>query len=124
MAFSSDDYCLATGSADESICIIDMRTQKRLHKILEAHHDSLKKLAFQPGHDSILATTSRDGDVRLWDLRCNVRQPQLSVDVKDEEAMPVSVDGRSELDKHDLDPINFSAIIGGHQTHPKILADR
>lgn len=46
-----------------------MRTQQTRY-IMAGHMSSVKQVRFQPGNDSILATSSRDGSVQLWDLRC------------------------------------------------------
>ena len=70
LAFSSDDYLLATASGDQTARIVDMRTQTTI-SVLAAHRSSLKKVAFQPDSDDIVATCCRDGVVHLWDLRCS-----------------------------------------------------
>ena len=48
-----------------------MSTQTTL-AILDQHSASLKQVRFQPGSNSnsVLATSSRDGCVQIWDLRC------------------------------------------------------
>lgn len=69
IAFSSDDYLLATASGDQTARVIDMRTQQTRF-IMAGHISSVKQVRFQPGNDSILATSSRDGSVQVWDLRC------------------------------------------------------
>ena len=48
-----------------------MATQTTL-AILDNHSASLKQVRFQPGSNSnsVLATSSRDGTVQIWDLRC------------------------------------------------------
>ncbi|KIW03857.1 uncharacterized protein PV09_05155 [Verruconis gallopava] len=69
LAFSSDDTMLATASGDQTSRIIDMHTQ-RVKYIMHAHSTSVKQVRFQPGNDNVLATSSRDGDIHIWDLRC------------------------------------------------------
>ncbi|KAL3423351.1 WD domain-containing protein [Phlyctema vagabunda] len=71
MSFTEDDKLLATGSGDQTARVVDMSTQVTL-AILANHSASLKQVRFQPGqaNNSVLATSSRDGSVRLWDLRC------------------------------------------------------
>jgi WD40 repeat protein len=69
MAFSSDDYMFATGSGDQTARVVDMHTQQTRY-IMRAHTSSVKQVRFQPGNDSIVATSSRDGSVMIWDLRC------------------------------------------------------
>lgn len=69
MHFSPDDLLLATGSGDQTAQIIDMPTQVGLYT-LAGHVSSVKQTRFQPGSSNIIATSSRDGSVRIWDLRC------------------------------------------------------
>lgn len=67
--FSSDDAYIATGSGDQTAQIIDARTQQCVN-VLARHKSSVKQVRFQPGDDKIVATSSRDGAVQIWDLRC------------------------------------------------------
>lgn len=71
MVFSDDDSLLATASGDQTARVVDMATQTTL-SVLGNHHASLKQVRFQPGanNTSVLATSSRDGSVQIWDLRC------------------------------------------------------
>jgi WD40 repeat protein len=69
LQFSSDDAYLAAGSGDQTAQIIDVRTQKTL-SVLAKHKSSVKQVRFKPGDDKIVATSSRDGAVQIWDLRC------------------------------------------------------
>lgn len=71
MVFSEDDKLLATASGDQTARVVDMTTQTTL-SILGNHSASLKQVRFQPGanNNSVLATSSRDGSVQIWDLRC------------------------------------------------------
>ena len=71
MAFSQDDTLLATASGDQSARVVDMKTQSTI-AVLDNHSASLKQVRFQPGSssNSVLATSSRDGTVQIWDLRC------------------------------------------------------
>lgn len=79
MAFSQDDSLIATASGDQSSSVIDMYTQQTV-SILAAHTASVKQVKFQPGNasNSILATSARDGNVQIWDLRCRgIERPVL-----------------------------------------------
>lgn len=71
LAFSEDDYLLATASGDQTGKVIDMMTQTPI-SILDHHSASLKQVRFQPGKGggNVLATSGRDGSVKIWDLRC------------------------------------------------------
>ncbi|KAI0471660.1 WD40-repeat-containing domain protein [Xylariaceae sp. FL0804] len=72
MAFSDNDYLLATASGDQMGRVIDMMTQTTV-AFLPQHTASLKQIRFQPGqaNNNVLATSSRDGSVQIWDLRCS-----------------------------------------------------
>jgi WD40 repeat protein len=70
IAFSSDDYMLATASGDQTACVVDMQTQKKMYT-LSGHNGSLKQIRFHPDDDKMLTTSSRDGSVQIWDLRCS-----------------------------------------------------
>lgn len=69
MTFSEDDLQLATASGDQTARIIDMTTQT-VTAIFANHSASLKQVRFQPGNDSLVATSSRDGAIQIWDRRC------------------------------------------------------
>ena len=69
MAFSEDDRVIATGGGDQTCRVVDMATQTTL-AILVGHSASIKQVRFQPGSSHIIATSSRDGTVRVWDTRC------------------------------------------------------
>jgi WD40 repeat protein len=71
--FSSDDLHLAAGSGDQTAQIVDVRTQQTL-AVLAKHKSSVKQVRFQPGDDKMVATSSRDGAVQIWDLRCKGNQ--------------------------------------------------
>ena len=72
LAFSDDDCLLATASGDQTGRVIDMKTQAPV-SILDHHTASLKQVRFQPGRGegNVLATSGRDGSIKIWDLRCH-----------------------------------------------------
>lgn len=78
MAFSEDDQRLATASGDQTGKVIDMMTQTPI-SILGQHTASLKQVRFQPGRGQghVLASSSRDGSIQVWDLRCHGGGPVL-----------------------------------------------
>jgi WD40 repeat protein len=78
VAFSSDDYMLATASGDQTCRVVDMHTQRTLC-VLSGHSSSVKQVRFQPNEDNILTTSSRDGTVQIWDLRCSERGSMQSL---------------------------------------------
>lgn len=71
MSFSDDDTRLVTASGDQSSRVVDMKTQTTI-SILSVHSASLKQARFQPGssNNDVIATSSRDGSIQIWDLRC------------------------------------------------------
>ncbi|KAI9869975.1 MAG: hypothetical protein M1830_004876 [Pleopsidium flavum] len=85
LAFSSNDMLLATASGDQSARIIDMPTQRTTFT-MAGHVSSVKQVRFQPGsNDNVIASSSRDGSVQIWDLRCkgfdaSVRDIHVSLD--------------------------------------------
>lgn len=80
LEFSSDDSLLATASGDQTALVIDMATQTPIY-CLSNHISSIKRVQFQPAsNNKILATSSRDGNVSIWDLRCKgFERPSLQV---------------------------------------------
>ena len=79
---------LATASGDQTAQIIDMLTQRPTYS-MKGHVSSVKQVRFQPGSSSnIIATSSRDGSVQIWDLRCKgfegpVRDFRVSLEPSD-----------------------------------------
>ena len=64
--FSRDGSVLFTGSADNSISVIDVATGKVLHRIPSAHGDGISALACD---ELILASGCDEGVVKCWDIR-------------------------------------------------------
>ncbi|KAL8905018.1 MAG: hypothetical protein Q9171_006837 [Xanthocarpia ochracea] len=111
LAYSPDDLLLATASGDQTSQIIDMPTQQAIHT-LAGHTSSLKQVMFQPRSSSVIATSSRDGSVRLWDLRCKGSDTPVHT-------IRVSMDGSSTLSSSPK-KMTYSrcvdAIIGAHSS--------
>lgn len=89
LAFSPDDLLLATASGDQTGQVIDMLTQRATYT-LAGHNSSVKQTRFQPGSSNIIATSGRDGDVQIWDLRCKgfegpVGRTKVSLEPSDNE---------------------------------------
>jgi WD40 repeat protein len=66
MAFSPDGTTLATGSADETVRVWDVRDDRHPSKVLN-HPYLVNAVAFAP--DGTLATGCDDHIVRLWDVQ-------------------------------------------------------
>ncbi|KAK6834908.1 WD40 repeat-like protein [Apiospora arundinis] len=86
--FSADDSLIATASGDQTGRVIDMMTQTTIAVLLN-HTASLKQVRFQPGqsNNSVLATSSRDGSVQIWDLRCRGPVQDIPAAVKCDNAL-------------------------------------
>ena len=66
LAFSPDGDQLAAGSFDDAVRILDPRSGDTIHQFV-ASSSPVTDLAYSPGtHRNILAITSDDGIVRLW----------------------------------------------------------
>ena len=59
---------VATGSADKSIGIWDLRNLRRKLHALESHRDSVVGLEWHPFDKAILASSSYDRRINVWDL--------------------------------------------------------
>ncbi|KAL8805229.1 MAG: hypothetical protein Q9182_002104 [Xanthomendoza sp. 2 TL-2023] len=110
LAFSPDDLLLATASGDQTSQIVDMPTQHTIHT-MTGHTGTLKQVMFQPGTSNVIATSSRDGSVRIWDLRCKGSDTPVHT-------LHVSLDG----DTSRVSSMNMTytrcvdAIIGAHSS--------
>ncbi len=78
----ASEYVLATGSADKSVGIWDLRNLKfKLHG-LESHNDSVTSLAWHPFEEAILGSSSYDRRIIFWDLS-RVGEEQTPEDAED-----------------------------------------
>ncbi|KNC47199.1 NURF complex component [Thecamonas trahens ATCC 50062] len=75
-------FILATGSADKTVALWDMRNlSQKLHS-LEAHTDEVISASFSPHNETILATSSADRRSLVWDLS-RIGQEQTAEDAED-----------------------------------------
>ncbi|KAI9781933.1 MAG: Histone acetyltransferase type B subunit 2 [Candelina submexicana] len=78
----ASEYVLATGSADKSVGIWDLRNLKfKLHG-LDGHQDSVTSLAWHPFEEAILGSSSYDRRIIFWDLS-RVGEEQTPEDAED-----------------------------------------
>ena len=69
LAFNpASEYMLATGSADRTIGIWDVRHLKIKLHALQGHQDAVTTLEWHPHEEPILGSASYDRRIILWDL--------------------------------------------------------
>lgn len=78
----ASEYVLATGSADKSIGIWDLRNLKYKLHALVGHADSVTSLAWHPFEEAILGSASYDRRIIFWDLS-RVGEEQTPEDAED-----------------------------------------
>lgn len=59
---------MATGSADKTIALWDLRNLKATLHALEGHTDSVTSLSWHPFEEAVLASASYDRKIMFWDL--------------------------------------------------------
>lgn len=76
------EFILATGSADKSIGIWDLRSLKNKVHACTGHQDSVTSLEWHPFEESVLGSASYDRRLIFWDLS-KVGQEQTPEDAED-----------------------------------------
>lgn len=76
------EYLLATGGADHTVAIWDMRNLKSRVHTLEGHADQVYMVQWAPFNETILGSCSADRRVHVWDLS-RVGQEQSEEDAED-----------------------------------------
>lgn len=79
---SGAEFILATGSADHSVGIWDLRNLNvKLHSC-ESHRDAVSQVEWHPFEKSIVTSSSYDRRINFWDLN-NCGKEQLPEDAED-----------------------------------------
>ncbi|KAF2232752.1 histone acetyltransferase type B subunit 2 [Viridothelium virens] len=77
-----EEVIFATGSADRSVRIWDLRNLKMSLAVLESHFESVQTVKWDPHHFNMLASGSQDRRVLLWDLS-KIGDEQTQEDAED-----------------------------------------
>ena len=76
------EYILATGSADKTVALWDMRSLRTKLHSLEGHGEEVYQVAWSPFDETILASASSDRRVNVWDL-AKIGDEQSADDAED-----------------------------------------
>jgi WD40 repeat protein len=83
LAFNpANDYMLATGSADKTVALWDLRNLKTNLHSLESHTGEILQLQWSPHHEYAIASASADRRINVWDLS-RIGMEQSAEDAED-----------------------------------------
>jgi histone-binding protein RBBP4 len=62
------EYILASGSADRTVAIWDLRNVSKRQHSLVSHTDQIFNVSWMPGSGEILASCAGDRRLNIWDI--------------------------------------------------------
>jgi len=76
------DFLLATGSADKTVKLWDMRNLKEKVHTFQGHKDEVFQVQWNPVNESVLASCGADRRVNVWDMS-KIGEEQSAEDAED-----------------------------------------
>lgn len=77
-----NEYVLATGSADKTVALHDMRQLKKPLHIFEHHNEEVFQIGWSPKNETVLASSGADRRLMVWDLS-RIGDEQSAEDAED-----------------------------------------
>lgn len=77
-----NEFIVATGSADKTVALWDVRNLSRKLHLFESHQEEVFQVGWSPHHESILASSGADRRLMVWDLS-RIGEEQTPEDAED-----------------------------------------
>lgn len=77
-----NEYILATGSADKTVALFDLRNLKTKLHLFESHTDEVFQVSWSPKNETILSSCGADRRLMIWDLS-RIGAEQTAEDAED-----------------------------------------